>query len=225
MTLEVLTWKAPRTQRGRGLGATLALLAATAFAACDPCEGNSQALDCMERDPKNFVTVELQSALVGPGKVTRELWDADGSEVPTETWSQLATALAGANPYVAASALLVNPVLAGTKAPDPYGTARLDIGQGIGLTYQLADRSSNMEDTYRPAWPNPIVWFNVPLDQSLRLKVEVTDEDLVNDDSIGIAEITKAQLLDALASGKVYQVPVADQTDNQLLFLGISVRQ
>jgi hypothetical protein len=215
-----------RPSKSQHAWAFASVAAGLALVACDPCaDASNPSDDCMERDPKMFVTVEVQSALIGPGKFTRETWDADGTEISTETWSQLATVLAGANPYAAASALLINPVLAGTKAPDPFGTVRLDIGQAIGLPYAVADTSSNQEDTYAPTWPTPVAWRNVPLDRDIRLKVDLTDEDLFNPDPIGVAEITKSNLLDALAAGKVYQVPVADQTHNQLLFIGISVRQ
>ena len=42
-------------------------------------------------------------------------------------------------------------------------------------------------------------------------------------DPIGVAEINYEDVVAALESEQVYQVKVADQTDNQLLFVGISV--
>jgi hypothetical protein len=192
---------------------------------CDPCEGHPDDPMCLPEDPKKFVTVQVIGALIGPGTYSHEPWDADGTQISTETWQKLAAALSSTNPYLAASALVVNPVLAGTKAPDPFGTARLDIGQGIGTTYELANNSNNPEDTYLPVWPGLAVWQHVPIEESLRLQVKIEDEDLINHDGIGVAEITKQDLLDALASGQTYQVPVARQTNDQLLFIGISVRQ
>jgi hypothetical protein len=206
----------------------LAAASAVALVGCDPCDADDSSADCVaERmaDKGMTVTVELQSAVIAPGKLSREPWDADGTQIPTQTWSQLATALAGANPYVSVSALLINPVLAGTKAPDPYGTARLDVGQSIGTTLALGDRATNMEDTYTPTFSRPALWVKVPIDQNVRIKVDLNDEDLINDDAIGVAEVNSAQLKEALAAGKVYHVPVADQTNQQILFLGLSVRQ
>ncbi len=191
---------------------------------CDPCDVDATSPECTGVHPVT-VTVELQSALIGPGKLDRTAWDGDGTMVSTEVWSQLATALAGANPYAAAAALLVNPVLAGTKAPDPLGTARLDVGQGIGLTITLADPATNMEDTYATTWSWPAIWQKVPIDMPLRIRVSLTDEDLVNHDAIGVAELNNSHLRAALMAGQVYHVPVADQTNQQILFLGISVRQ
>jgi len=180
---------------------------------------------CLPPDPKKFVTVQVISALVGPGTYSHELWDADGTEISTETWQKLAAALSATNPYLAASALLVNPVLAGTKAPDPIGTARLDIGQSIGTTYELANKSNNAEDTYLPVWPGIVAWQNVPIEESLRLQVKIDDEDLINHDPIGVAEITKKDLLGALLAIAVGCGAWGWFAHDQLLFVGISVRQ
>ena len=57
----------------------------------------------------------------------------------------------------------------------------------------------------------------------MRLRVTVIDEDLWEDDPIGVAEINYDDVVAALEAGEVYQVKVAEQTQNQLLFVGISV--
>jgi hypothetical protein len=208
----------------RKLFATAVICLLVAQVGCDPCDLDEASAECQQQRSMT-VTVELQSALIGPGKLDHTSWDGNGEMVSTEIWSNLASALAGASPYTAAAGLLVNPVLAGTRAPDAMGTARLDIGQSVGQPLILADASSNIEDSYSPSWATPALWGNVPLDQNVRIKVDLTDEDLLNHDSIGVAEINSSHLVDALAAGKVYHVPVADQTNQQILFLGISVRQ
>jgi hypothetical protein len=211
-----------------GVSLTLVILGAVS-AGCDPCSLNKSGSECTESMTMlmqgRVATVELQTAVIGPGKFNHDTWDAGGGEVPTEVWSQLGTALAGTNPYVAVAALLVNPVLAGTQAPDPYGTARLDVGPTIGTTINLATPDNNMENTYTPTWAPSTIWTGVPLDKDVRIKVDLTDEDLVDDDAIGVAEINTSQLLEALNAHAVYHVPVASQTHNQLLFIGISVRE
>jgi hypothetical protein len=206
-------------------GLSIAVLGGLSSFACEPCDLDSNAEGCAEAGKPGvprIATVELQGAVIGPGKVTRETWDASGEEIPTDVWSQLATALAGSNPYTAVAALLVNPVLAGTKAPDPFGTARLDVGPTIGMTVMLPE--ANMEDTYTPSWSS-VIWTGVPLDRDVRLKVDLTDEDLLNHDPIGSAEINTSHLLEALAARTAFHVPVANQSRDQLLFLKVSVRE
>jgi hypothetical protein len=59
----------------------------------------------------------------------------------------------------------------------------------------------------------------------VRILVELWDDDLVNDDPIGAAEINSTDLMDALVAQQKFYVRVDDQTEGQLLFLGISVVQ
>ena len=67
--------------------------------------------------------------------------------------------------------------------------------------------------------------MNVPVDSDVRIAVTLWDLDLVNDDPIGSVEINSSDLKDALAAQQKFEVRVDDQTDGQLLFIGISVVQ
>jgi hypothetical protein len=66
-------------------------------------------------------------------------------------------------------------------------------------------------------------WTGVPLGQDIRFLIQLSDQDLVDDDPIGTAEIVVDDLKAALASGKIYHVNVADQTAGTILFVDISV--
>ncbi len=80
--------------------------------------------------------------------------------------------------------------------PDPYGWIELAIG-GIydpSLTGTPGTTSTNLEDTFTPAFPGG-GYINVPMDSGLRLRVTLFNEDLINDDSIGTAEINYNDLL------------------------------
>ena len=49
------------------------------------------------------------------------------------------------------------------------------------------------------------------------------DKDIPSDELMGVCEINEQDLIAALLAQNVYQLNVAEQTKNQLLFLGISV--
>ena len=84
--------------------------------------------------------------------------------------------------------------------------------------------TNNFEDTYTPIWPSPTPgWSQVPLISDLRFRFNLFDEDLVNDDPIGVAEVNYADVVAALKDGHIFQVELAAQTNNQLLFVAMSV--
>lgn len=87
----------------------------------------------------------------------------------------------------------------------------------------LAQRSDAIQDTYTPIWPYGWYYTNVPIDSDVRITVQLWDEDLVDDDPIGTAQINASDLKAALAAQDKFEVRVDDQTDGQLLFIGISV--
>ena len=70
----------------------------------------------------------------------------------------------------------------------------------------------------------PLGWVDIPFSTSLRVRVSLSDSDVLLDDTVGTAEIGYADLLEALAVGKTVPIGVADQTSNQLLFVDISVQ-
>lgn len=67
-------------------------------------------------------------------------------------------------------------------------------------------------------------WTNVRLDDSTHLEVRLWDRNFENDDPMGTAIITAADMRLAQARGRVLHVRVAEQTQKQVLFLGVTVR-
>jgi hypothetical protein len=173
-----------------------------------------------------FATVLIEDALIGPGKVDRAPWD-EGNPIPPQVFTDLNTALLGANPFGSAVAVvgekLLTDALDATEKPDVYGTMRLDGFGKIGTEYWLATIDQQTKDSFTPAFPGPVGFQQVPIDADVRLRIHLLDADLVNDDEIGIAVINSADMQAALASQMKYEVPVWDQTSNQILFIGISV--
>ena len=113
------------------------------------------------------------------------------------------------------------------KTPDAgsYGWAQATVFGVTGDEYSLAQASEAVQDNYTPIWPDVWRYVNVPIDSDVRILVSLWDSDLVNDDPIGAPEINSTDLMNALTAQRKYEVRVDDQTDGQLLFIGISVVQ
>jgi hypothetical protein len=169
------------------------------------------------------VTVRFEGALVGPGKVDHTTWDESTSDIPQAAWDGLTQALAAANPYAAVVTLMAGPLLAPVAKPDPYGTVSVD---GVGVASQIQDlvpMASAPQDSFVVVAPSPPGWTGVRLDKDIRFRVHLLDSDLVYDDEIGVATINTDDLKAALEERKIHHVNVAGQTNNQLLFVDVSV--
>ena len=171
-----------------------------------------------------LVTIEVVQCLIGPGKSDGTEWDYDG-EIPQTVTTGLATVLGqpGVGPIIN---FLASSAVTALSKPDPYGWAEIATnGSGFDPANQivLADTTTNMQDTFQPLWLNVRGWRSVLLSSSTMVRVTLLDEDLVNDDAIGIATIPASQLQAALAAGGTYWVRVDQMTQNQLLAIGVQV--
>lgn len=149
--------------------------------------------------------------------------------IPQDVLTTVGNALAGGDPVGVVLAALAGPALnsaIGTlDKPDAYGWAQATVFGAIGDSYWLAQPADAVPDNYTPIWPYGWHYQNVPIDSDLRIGVTLMDSDLVNDDPIGTAEINSTDIQDALTAQQKFYVRVDDQTDGQLLFIGISVVQ
>ena len=171
-----------------------------------------------------WVSVTIKDAIIGPAKADGNPWDGFGS-VDQGVLHAVADALVGTNPVAAVLAALGNPALLAVSKPDPFGWAQASVFGTIGDAYWLAQDPPAMQDTVTPTWPYGWYYQNVPIDSDVRIGVTVIDSDLSTNDAIGSAEINSDDLKDALAAQQKFEVRVDDQTDGQLLFIGISVIQ
>lgn len=163
------------------------------------------------------VRVAILSALIGPSKADGHTWDGPGHVSP-ETSRKVVGALAAANPYAAAAAVLAGLSMGALEKPDPYGYAELIVaGRSARLELPMTFR-----DTFTPQWAGA-EFAGVPLRDNARIRVTLIDKDLEDDDPIGTVELAAEDLRAALHSGHVYPVQVADQSQNQLLFVSVSV--
>jgi hypothetical protein len=175
-----------------------------------------------------LATVQIVDAIIAPGKADGTAWDGTVT-IPDSVLNALGTALAGGDPVGGTLAVLAGPdlnnAISTLDKPDAYGWAQATIFGSTGYAYYLAQPSEAVQDNYTPIWPEVWQYPNVPIDSDVRILVTLVDSDLVNDDPIGAAEINSTDLINALAAQKKYEVRVDDQTDGQLLFIGISVVQ
>jgi hypothetical protein len=171
-----------------------------------------------------LVTVELDGAYIAPGKADGTQWDVGGSVDPAIA-RDIATALGATNPVAALASVFAGPAVEALEKPDPFGTAMMTITGVPGTFLQpLSSEASPMKDTFAPQWPGPPTWTGVPIDSDIRLRVDLWDADVFDNDSIGVAELNSADLRAALAAKKIIGVRVDDQPPGRILLLTLSVR-
>jgi hypothetical protein len=105
------------------------------------------------------------------------------------------------------------------EKPEPRGRARALVN---GAEVQATQLRTTQRDTLTPIWEDAR-FIRVPLNPTPRIELELYDKDLVNDDAMGTPIIVYSDLVAALRSGTLFHVPVADQTNNQVLFMDVLV--
>ena len=166
---------------------------------------------------QRLATVEVMSALVSVGKADGSKWDGFGKVNPRAVQG-LVQAVLSKSPYTAVASMVAGAGMEASSKPDPAGYAEfLDGDQGL----RRLDLPK-IQDTFTPMWG--VGWQGVHVSKNSRLRIVLWDVDLRLNDPIGTVEVTGQQLLDAGLEGKVVQISVADQSNNQLLYVGISVR-
>lgn len=167
--------------------------------------------------PPTFATVSVLGVTIGPGKSDGSQWDGFFS-IPAGLALEVARDMQAPNDYVVTLDLL-NRASQGLAKPDIYGEAQLLV-QGVNTG--SIPMPLSVEDSFSPTWPR-VGWLHVPLDEDVRLRVSLMDDDMTSPDSVGIFELSPEVLREALKEGKVLQVDVSAQTQQQVLFCAISV--
>lgn len=115
-------------------------------------------------------------------------------------------------------------VLDHAAAPDAQGNVRLAIdGQVVGGDKGVTNLGTSY-NKYTPAWSAG--WSHIPLDcnHDVRLILFLEDYDPVGqNDQIGTVEVNRDDLIRAARLQKVVPVYVGDQSQNQLVFVNVSV--
>jgi hypothetical protein len=111
---------------------------------------------------------------------------------------------------------MAGPAAAALDQPDVGGSADLYMDGrvfGVGVLEKV-------QDSFTPQW-STVTWDNVELPRA-RVRLTLWDRDLMNDDPIGIVEISSDNLVSAASAGTVVPVRV-DGQNGQVLFVMISV--
>jgi hypothetical protein len=165
------------------------------------------------------VTIKIENAVIGPSDVGGEEWDSN-SPVPDFVTKGLLQLLGLPGPASAVASKVIGwlqkEVGSAVSRPDPAGTAEFV----SGATHPPLTLEEN-SDEFIPTWG--VSWSQVPLNSDLKVRIELRDIDVLNDDNIGIAFVTYNDIISALEVGKLHYVPTHKQTQNLILFVGISV--
>ncbi|MBZ0234325.1 MAG: hypothetical protein K8M05_18495 [Deltaproteobacteria bacterium] len=170
-------------------------------------------------------------ALIRPAMIDGRTWDGpDLTSDQVAELADLAALLAGQPPLYGDVAGWISNLAINTYAPpDPFGVAELAWNGPFdpNLTQPVATTSNNEEDTLSPHWPGPPFpgWINVPTGPTLRVRLTLQDEDLIDDDIIGTVELNEADLRAAYNAGGVVGIPVYDQGVHQILYITLTVAQ
>lgn len=171
-------------------------------------------------------TVLVESMLVNATKVAGRCWDLECNEQKDGELASAAAAAAGGllvvggvapvgttGPYESAFAILGSYALGVWSHPDARGHAYVIANGAFSDPLRLWVR----EDTLTPQWGAR--FEHVPLTAGTCLRLEIYDNDIKNDDDMGIVNIGVDEIVKALQSRETHQVNVQRQT----LFVGISV--
>ena len=176
------------------------------------------------------VQVEILGATLALSPNGQDCWDGICSLKPEDS-SKIADALAGTGDVhsvaAAVAAALAGYATAAYAPPDPLGSATIWDGDSYGQKITLASPDGNDEDTFTPFWfgdpaNNFAVGWQSTFNKAWRVRIELSDEDLAEDDTVGVVEIGHEDVVAALQHGEVYPVRVDDQGSGSILFINIS---
>lgn len=191
--------------------------AALALVACNlPSPYLGQTITPLEEQGP-FGHVTIVSALIGPAKASGDVWDGTGGKLDHEAVRLIAGALAASNPATAISMAMAPIIESGVEPPDVFGVAEVFTRYRTSQ-YKLPKRN----DTFSPSWAVDV--SRVPLSADTRIRIKLTDSDDFGDDDVGVVEINADDLVRARDAARVYPIVVAEQSQNQILIINVSVR-
>lgn len=167
----------------------------------------------------HLVDISVTHATIAPQMANGASWDGPDRVAP-EVGGLFSTMVNAVDPSGRLSREASDTV-AQKAAPDAFGTATLLCeGERNGESQALVLAS---EDTIAPDWTSaPASFANVKLTGDVRVRVALTDDDLVTDDPIGTVELSNADLSRALHDGSA-EVDVSKQSSGQLRTVTVKV--
>lgn len=218
--------------------ATAVALAAPAAASVLFVSRASRAAPKKTMPPK--IAISLSGAAIRPAKADETPWDGttklspQQAEALQKSLAKLAVeatskgGLVGASVGVGAAlgALFAEPLFAALAKPDVFGIAELApqgvFGEGKSTRLKIASREKPVRE-FRPEFGDSVTFADVPYHKDLKVKVMLTDADLVNDDQIGTVVLDAEQVAAAYQDGKAFTIYVGKQGAEQILALVLIV--
>jgi hypothetical protein len=211
-----------RTTRGRATMLALALAASASTLACassSPGRGGWTTLPNGEEVV--LVTFRIEDAMISPAKADGTPWDVATPIDEPNARGLLVNAMDHASnakgAYDAATAAIARFGDAWGR-PDVSGRASVDNGDKKGEMRAL----DGGRDSFTPRFGAE--WSHVPLTHWTTVHMYLVDGDPGGNEDIGAVVLSPLDLAEALKHrGRVHHVRVDDQTNGQVLFVGISV--
>lgn len=174
-------------------------------------------------------TVMVESALVNAKKFDDRCWDPGCDEEQTRAAFQKCAAIAGMlDPpdklYYDAFAVLAPMAMGVWSNPDTYGHAYVFSNGAYSAPVTLTVQRN--KDNLTPQWGVQFSHVVLSPNSALRLEFWDADPDIPftnGDDPMGIVTISGEELMQAAQGRRTHRVNVAKQTNNQVLFVNISV--
>jgi hypothetical protein len=175
------------------------------------------------------VSIQIVGLTLAPSRVDGTIWNAMGhSKVQPSVTAKIAKAMLATSPQGAAVEVVsIVGGLAMTESKKPAPMGWVEVATKGEFQPEFKKKFGNPRLNTLTPIINSVSYKGIPYSQETRLKVTVYDYHAFKKylEPMGVAEINATDLYEALKAQKVYQVKVADQTQNQVLFVGIEVRK
>lgn len=182
-----------------------------------------------------MIDICMTSAVIAPTKADGSPWDPGSPKASAERVKEthdrfnFLAMLARKNPAVIATQLgliVSGPLFQAVTKPDVFGTLELaptgSWGGKLGRMLKLASKKRPVRE-FHPNFGTSTCFKAVPWHNELRLRVDLTDDDLAFDDKIATVVVPSADVARAFEFGKIMHVFVGDQDTLQLKFVALEV--
>lgn len=181
------------------------------------------------------IDICMTSAAIAPTKSDGSPWDAGGAKLPLDEQKfafrvfMKIVKLSRTNPAAVGTELALifsRPAMQALAKPDVFGSIELAPKGAYtgkpGMKIPVASPRKPVRE-FTPGFGTSVCFKEVAWHPDLRLRVELTDKDLINDDKIGTVVLTSDNVRDAFAFGKPRHIAVGEQDTRQIHFVALEV--
>jgi hypothetical protein len=170
-----------------------------------------------------LVTFRLVDVMISPTRLDGKPWDSVAHIDDPGARDRIVTAMNHASnakgAYDAASTAMSHLGNEWGGLPDVGGTASVDVGDGKMQTYSFDGEKDSLTPHFDTRWEH------VPLSHWTTVRMYFVDRETTGKSDIGAVVLSPLDLAAALEkNGRAHHVRVDDQTNGQILFVGIAVK-